>query len=164
MILEPWHFSWTVSDLEKSVVFYTELLGFELVHEQVQQNAYTEKLVGYAGAHLKVAMLKLPGHHPGMSGHMLELLEYVSPKGETYTEGTNHVLAAHLALCTDNIHAQHDRLSQAGVKFVSEPVALTAGRNAGGYACYFRDPDGFTLELLQPPASVLSSARVGETA
>jgi lactoylglutathione lyase len=32
-------------------------------------------------------------------------------------------------------------------------VAITAGANRGGYGDYFADPDGITLELLQPPTS-----------
>jgi hypothetical protein len=37
-----------------------------------------------------------------------------------------------------------------GVRFTSEPVAITHGRNAGGKAVYFFDPDDVTLELIPP--------------
>ena len=33
----------------------------------------------------------------------------------------------------------------------SEPVLVESGSIAGAYACYLRDPDGFTIELVQPP-------------
>ena len=39
---------------------------------------------------------------------------------------------------------------ETGVKFRSAPVPITAGRNKGGFALYFEDPDGITLEFLQP--------------
>ena len=39
----------------------------------------------------------------------------------------------------------------AGVKFKNPPVLIEAGRNKGGYTCYFNDFDGFPLELVQPP-------------
>jgi catechol 2,3-dioxygenase-like lactoylglutathione lyase family enzyme len=42
-----------------------------------------------------------------------------------------------------------------GVAFVSAPVAITEGANRGGFTCYFRDPDGITLEMLQPSAERL---------
>ena len=41
-----------------------------------------------------------------------------------------------------------------GVKFKAErPVAIEAGVNQGGFTIYFLDPDGITLELVQPPYS-----------
>ena len=44
-----------------------------------------------------------------------------------------------------------DRIAAEGVRFRNPPVEITAGANRGGYACYFHDPDGITLELLQRP-------------
>jgi len=43
------------------------------------------------------------------------------------------------------------------VRFANPPVAITAGANNGGFACYFRDPDGITLELLQPSPERLAA-------
>ena len=45
------------------------------------------------------------------------------------------------------------RLSERGVHFVSEPVAITAGVNAGGATVYLEDPDGNTLEFVTAPAA-----------
>ena len=39
-----------------------------------------------------------------------------------------------------------------GVRFRSDPVAIEAGINRGGFTCYFLDPDDITLEIIQPPA------------
>ena len=55
MIHGFWHVSFTVRDIEASVKWYTEVLGLEFVRDQVQKNEYTDKLVGYKDAHLKVA-------------------------------------------------------------------------------------------------------------
>ena len=146
-----WHFSFTVSDMEQSIRFYRDLLGFELVHEQEQNNAYTRSLVGYENAHLKVAQFAIPGGRPSVSGHDLELVEYVSPKG---TRGDINVCnpgAAHLAIAVRDADAEYERLSAAGVHFFSPPNKITAGINVGGSACYLHDPDQIVLELLQPP-------------
>ena len=59
MLIATWHFSFTVADIERSVEFYRDILGMELVHRQEQSNAYTRKFVGYPDAHLKVAQLKI---------------------------------------------------------------------------------------------------------
>lgn len=147
-----WHASFTVSDLAASLEFYCGLLGLELVTEQVQHNEYTAKLVGFADAHLKVAMLRIPNAFTGPSNHHLELVEYVYPRGEKTDVTTNRPGAPHLAFVTDDIHADYERLSAAGVRFKAPaPVAIEAGVNKGGFTVYFLDPDDITLEMLQPP-------------
>lgn len=146
-----WHFSFTVSDLDRSVAFYRDLLGFELVHTQEQDNPYTRRLVGLPDAVLRVAQLAIPGQPRGLSTHDLELVEYVRPKG---VRGDGRICdpgAAHLAITVSDARGEHERLSAAGVRFVSAPNAITAGVNEGGFACYFHDPDDIVLELLEPP-------------
>ena len=149
-----WHVSFTVANLERSVVFYRDLLGLELTHTQEQANAYTRKLVGYADAHLRVAQFRIPGTPVGHSGHHLELVEYVNPKGVRGDPGTCNPGVAHLAFVVQNALEDYARLSAAGVKFISPPNLIEAGINMGGYTCYFRDPDEVTLEIVQPPLSL----------
>jgi catechol 2,3-dioxygenase-like lactoylglutathione lyase family enzyme len=158
-----WHFSFTVADIEQSIRFYRDLLGFDLIHRQEQQNAYTSRLVGYADAHLKVAQFAVPGQPRGLSTHDLELVEYVHPRGERGDINICNPGAAHLAVCVDDIHARYAVLLRAGVQFNSPPTAITAGVNAGGYTCYFRDPDQIVLEMVQPPAHRLPAVAPGQT-
>jgi len=146
-----WHFSFTVSDIDRSVAFYGDLLGMEVVTRQDQANAYTEKLVGMPGASLRVAMLRIPGFPAGPSRHHLELVEYVHPRGVKADVRTNNVGAPHLAMVVEDIHAEYARLTAAGVRFRSDPVEIVAGVNKGGWTVYFLDPDDITLEISQPP-------------
>jgi len=154
MLHSVWHYSFTVADIERSIVFYRDLLGFTLVHTQEQANAYTSRLVGYRDAHLKVAQFALPGQPRAISSHDLELVEYVTPKGERGDINICNPGAAHLAICVDDIHARYDRLLAAGVHFFSPPNAITAGVNQGGFTCYFHDPDQIVLEMVQPPLHI----------
>jgi lactoylglutathione lyase len=152
MILGFWHVSFTVSNLDASVKWYTEVLGLEFVRGQVQHNEYTSKLVAFPDAHLKVAQLRVPGQTTPISRHHIELVEYVHPRGEDIPLDTNRTGVAHWAFMVDDIHAEFDRLKALGVEFKAEkPVAIEAGVNKGGYTIYFLDPDGITLELQQPP-------------
>lgn len=155
MILAPWHTSWTVSDLSVSERFFCDLLGFTVVHRQEQNNPYTSRLVGIPEVHLKVIQLALPKGQAMWSGQILELVEYVSPKGVRLDTTPNNVCAAHFAMLTDDALDDYQRLIAAGVRFLSPPNAITAGINRGGFTCYFKDPDDFTLELMQPPQAVL---------
>ena len=156
MIADVLHFSFTVSDIERSIDWYTRVLGLELVHRQRQDNDYTRTIVGIPDAVLDVAQFVVPGVPPARSTHMLELVQYVSAAGRRPgPQPTNDVGVAHLALMVTDIHERHAALAEAGVPFVNPPVEITAGANRGGFACYFHDPDGITLELLQPPADRL---------
>ncbi|MCW2947622.1 MAG: Glyoxalase/bleomycin resistance protein/dioxygenase [Actinoallomurus sp.] len=156
-----WHFSFTVSDLDASVAFYTGQLDFELIHRQEQANEYTRRLVGYPDAHLRVAQLAVPGQPRGLSSHDLELVEYVTPRGSRGDAQICNPGAAHLAIAVDDIHARFERLTAAGVRFYSPPNVITAGVNEGGFTCYFEDPDRIVLEMVQPPAHRLAGRAGG---
>ncbi len=153
MLLATWHFSFTVADIERSVAFYRDVLGLELVHRQEQANAYTRKFVGYPDAHLKVAQFRIAGAPVARSGHLLELVEYVAPQGTKIDTRTLNPGTAHLAFQVDDIFAEYARMLALGVRFRSEPVAIEAGINRGGYTVYFLDPDDITLEIIQAPPS-----------
>ena len=153
MIQGLWHVSFTVSDIEASVRWYTEVLGLEYVRSQEQANEYTDRLVGYQNAHLKVAQLRVPGETIPLSRHHIELVEYVHPRGENLSLDTNRTGVGHWAFMVDDIHREFERMKALGVKFKAErPVAIEAGVNKGGFTVYFTDPDGITLELVQPPS------------
>jgi catechol 2,3-dioxygenase-like lactoylglutathione lyase family enzyme len=150
MLADVLHFAFTVSNLERSVRWYTDVLGLELVHRQRGDSDYIRTLVGVPDAVIEVAMLKLPGVDPKYSTHMLELVEYLQPEGGVVELANTNVGVAHLAFIVDDIHDRHRALVAQNVEFVNPPVAITEGANAGGFTCYFKDPDGITLELLQP--------------
>ena len=87
-----------------------------------------------------------------ISRHHIELVEYVTPRGADIPLDTNRTGVGHWAFIVDDIHKEFTRLSGLGVKFkAAQPVAIEQGVNKGGFAVYFTDPDGITLELLQPP-------------
>lgn len=150
-MLGVWHFSFTVSDLDSAVRFYTELLGFQCVHRQEQRNEYTSSLVGFPGAHLQVAQLVVPGQPRGISSHDLELVQYLHPLGGQGRRSIRDPGQPHLALAVEDIHSLYADLTQAGVEFFSTPNAITAGVNAGGYAVYFYGFDRIVHELVQAP-------------
>jgi catechol 2,3-dioxygenase-like lactoylglutathione lyase family enzyme len=144
------HFSFTVDDIEESKDFYGRILGLELVHEMRHDHPYTSKQIGFENADLFVAAYRIAGVEPQASSHVLELIEYRNPKGVRIDTSTNNTGSAHLAFVTDDIFSDYERLKREGVEFRSEPVAIEAGINKGGYTIYFRDCNGITLEMVQP--------------
>jgi catechol 2,3-dioxygenase-like lactoylglutathione lyase family enzyme len=140
------HVGVTVSDLSRSIAFYRDLLGFRVAYERGEVTAeYMPRLVGIPGARLKIAGLDIPGLH-------LDLIEYIEPTSSTAQAGpTSDVGNVHVGFTVDDLWAAYRHLSAAGVRFKSEPVSPTSGPNKGGWAVYFVDPDGLTLEMIEKP-------------
>ena len=139
------HVGVTVSDLARSIAFYRDLLGFRVSYERGEVIAeYMPRLVGIPGARLKIAGLDVPGLH-------LDLVEYVEPKTGTSGGPTSDIGNVHIGFSVDNLWEAYRRLLEAGVRFKSEPVSPTMGPNKDGWAVYFVDPDGVTLEMIQRP-------------
>jgi catechol 2,3-dioxygenase-like lactoylglutathione lyase family enzyme len=150
MLVNVFHFSFTVSNLERSIEFYRDILGMQLVHTMIHDQPYTSVQVAFPNAYLKVALFTIAGIPESRSGHVLELIEYVNPRGEPTDTATNRPGASHFAFQVDDLNAEYQRMKALGVRFKSEPVKIAAGRNAGGWTIYFLDPDNITLELVEP--------------
>jgi catechol 2,3-dioxygenase-like lactoylglutathione lyase family enzyme len=144
------HTGFTVSDIERSIAFYRDMLGMIVVRRQEGTAPYLATVTGFSRARLQIAFLKISADDP----HVLELLQYVSHPSEPTDRATNRPGNGHLCLRVDDIHEWYDLLTGRGVPAISEPVLITAGINEGAYAVYVRDPDGFTIELYQPAATV----------
>lgn len=138
------HTSLTVSNLERSLAFYRDVLGLEVVMRQDKQGGYLAPITGYPDAHIRMAQLALGG-----SGHRIELFEYVAPQGRRTPPEPRDVGITHICLLVEDIHAVHERLRAGGAEPYSEPVPLDSGANRGGFGVYVRDPDGITIELFQ---------------
>jgi catechol 2,3-dioxygenase-like lactoylglutathione lyase family enzyme len=139
------HTSLTVSDLDRSLAFYRDVLELEVVMQQEKDRGYLAKITGYPDAHVRMAHLKPPGGE-----HRIELFQYLSPSGTRADVQPRNVGAPHICFLVEDIHATYDRLRSAGAQTFSQPIELESGVNKGGFSLYFRDPDGITMELFQP--------------
>jgi lactoylglutathione lyase len=143
-----YHVGFTVSDIERSIEFYRDVLGMSLYRRQQGTAPYLATITGFEGVRLEVALLKAPE-----GGGMLELLQYVSHPAAATDRATNRPGNAHLCFKVSDIRAACDELRRKGVRLISDPAEITAGVHQGAYGVYLRDPDGFTVELFQPPAA-----------
>jgi catechol 2,3-dioxygenase-like lactoylglutathione lyase family enzyme len=140
MITSHNHTSFTVSDLKRSVEFYTAVLGFALERQFEVQGPGIEAIVGLPGAHLRIAFVSL-------GGFRLELIEYVAPAGRKLEMATNNVGSAHIAFTTDDVDRTYEELKAKGIRFRAAP---TRSRPDRPRVAYFTDPDGYTLEIVEP--------------
>ena len=151
-IISADHTGITVSNLERSLAFWRDVLGFELSHTAHQTGELAEEITGVAGAELKLAVLKTPG------GHKIELLEYLAPPDRRVTKGSPCDLGSvHVALLVDDLDAVLERIAASGWIAAGNPQMITAGPNAGKRVIYVRDPDGTTIEFMQVAKTALSS-------
>jgi lactoylglutathione lyase len=141
------HTGLTVRDIGRSLAFYRDMLGMEVLFEQERQGGYFGAIVGYPDAHVRTAQLALPG-----DDHRLELFEYVSPTPRGEPGDPRDVGITHVCLQVDDVDALAARLRAAGARLFSAPVLIDTGANAGGRGVYLRDPDGIILELFEPRA------------
>ncbi|MGI8438332.1 MAG: VOC family protein [Chthoniobacterales bacterium] len=144
-ILAADHTGFTVTDLERSVAFWRDVLGFELSHRAHQKGALASEITGVAGAEILLAVLKAPGHK-------IELLQYLAPpERKKFEPRPCDAGAVHIALVVDDLDAVLARIAAAGWVAAGQPQTLTTGPNAGRRVVYVRDPDGMTIEFMQPP-------------
>jgi catechol 2,3-dioxygenase-like lactoylglutathione lyase family enzyme len=144
------HTGLTVSDLDRSIAFYRDALGLELVNRWDSAQPYLRRVVGFPEAELRIALLRVPGLSAGVSGHHIELLEYRSPRGTRGDARTCNPGNVHVSFVVDDLDTVYGELSARGVRFKSPPVLIDHGRNQGAKAVYLLDPDDITLELVQP--------------
>lgn len=144
------HINIVVADLQRSVRFYCEVLGFRKTHDVVMEGDWIEAIVGLRGVKGLVAFVEPPG-----GGPRIELLQYVAPAGVVLPETSRpntHGLR-HIAFRVVDIAGLTAKLRAAGVPLFSEPVRVPAGvvKFAAGdkTLVYFLDPDGVILELAE---------------
>ena len=143
------HTSFTVSNLESAQRFFIDLMGMKRVGGGTYAFDYIRRSVGYSDATLKVAVLCSAGYQPG--DPLLELIEYIHPRGDPVETSTNRPGNAHVCFVVSDIDTEVKRLQTAGVSFKS-PTAneVTWGINKGAKSIYFNGPDDIALELIEP--------------
>ena len=142
------HTGITVTNLERSLAFWRDVLGFELSHRAHQIGELAAEITGVAGAEILIAVLKTP------TGHKIELLEYLAPADRKHVNPRPcDIGSVHVALVVDDLDGVLSAVTSSGWKAAGKPQTLTTGPNAGKRVVYVRDPDGTTIEFMQPPAA-----------
>lgn len=139
----------TVSDLDRSVNFYRDVLTFEEVSRIEISGAAWEKLESIPSPAKRVARLRL-------GDEIFELTEYRQPRGKPFPPDShsNDRWFQHIAIIVTDMDKAVARLRDNDVRPASKaPQRLPDwNRNAAGIrAFYFRDPDGHYLEILAFP-------------
>jgi len=144
------HVAVTVSDLDSSLHFYTNLLGFEEVERHRLEGQTISAMAGKSNVIMQVVRLATP-ETPNI---LLDLQLYIEPPGGVSNAELGMANHAHLCYSVSDLEAAHKDLTQKGVEFVSEPVIFDLGEqwDYGALKVVFlKDPDGFIIELIELP-------------
>ena len=139
----------TVSDMDRSVAFYTDVLGFTKLTDQEAWGEEVERRTGVFGARTRVVRLRL-------GDEVLELTEFLAPKGRPAPADarSNDRWFQHVAIIVSDMDTAYAVLRRHRVQHASPaPQRLPDWNpNAGGIeAFYFKDPDAHPLEILEFP-------------
>ena len=137
------HVGLTVSDLERSAVFYEQAFGFERTLRITRDEEWIRRVVGYPYAKLEFQHMKLE------SGMHLELVKYASHSATPFSGETCVPGSVHFCLEVADIGKAALRAKKAGARIQYEPTRIPDGPNSGAYVLYLRDPDDITVELFQ---------------
>ncbi|RMG31418.1 MAG: lactoylglutathione lyase [Gammaproteobacteria bacterium] len=115
-----------VGDLERSIAFYTEVLGMKLLRRKdYPEGKFTLAFVGYGDE---------------SEGCVLEL---------TYNWGVDHYDLGtgfgHIAIEVDDVYQAAEAIRARGGKIIREPGPMNAGTTI---IAFVEDPDGYQIELL----------------
>jgi len=119
-----------VGNLEKSIQFYTEVLGMKLLRQK-----------DYPDGKFSLAFV---GYGDEKNNSVIEL---------TYNWDTDHYNLGegfgHLAIEVDDVYLATDKIRNAGGKIIREAGPMNAGTTI---IAFVEDPDGYAIELLAPKA------------
>jgi catechol 2,3-dioxygenase-like lactoylglutathione lyase family enzyme len=136
----------TVKDMDRSLKFYTEALGFKKISDQEYKGDNYEKLEGVFGLNIRVARLQL-------GNEFIELTDYLTTGGRSIPEDakSNDLFFQHIAIVVSDMDKAFQQVKKYNVEFVSTspqtlPKSIPAAE--GIKAFYFHDPDDHNLELI----------------
>jgi len=140
----------TVSDMDRSVEFYSRVLTFEKVTDAEVAGDELEHLFGVFGSRARIVRMRL-------GGESIELVQFLAPRGRPIPvdSRSNDLWFQHFAVIVSDMDRAYAVLRENNVEHASSgPQRLPDwNKNAGGIeAFYFKDPDGHPLEILHFPA------------
>ncbi len=139
----------TVSDMERSINFYRDLLDFEVVEDQEVTGDNYQHLFGIFGLRVRLVTMKL-------KNEKIVLKQFLTPTGRPILidSRSNDRWFQHIAIIVSDMKAAFERLRQNHILQISPSPQTLPEWNPnvhGIQAFYFKDPDGHPLELLQFP-------------
>jgi catechol 2,3-dioxygenase-like lactoylglutathione lyase family enzyme len=135
------HAAIVVTDMDRSLAFYCDLLGLRVVLDAEREGEFYETLLALPGVRLRVVMLEAP------DGNRLELFQFHShPKPAPARGDMSDIGASHVAFRVDDVDATYAALQAGGFRCNCPPIMSPDGY---GKVVYCHDSDGTVIEIVQ---------------
>ena len=137
------HTSFTVSDIDRSLAFFRDALGFEVTSKGPRSPSLIQAITGVEGAEVLIAYVRGPGHS-------IELIEYIKPETRNSVRPQPCATGfSHIAYDVDDIDAAIAAAVSHDVKPIGVVTTIDQGPNRGSRVAYLRDPDGIAIEFIE---------------
>jgi catechol 2,3-dioxygenase-like lactoylglutathione lyase family enzyme len=147
------HVGICVANMERSLRFYRDLLGFGFEHDLHVEGEPSDTLLQLRGVVLDAAYL-------ARDGVRIELLRFASPAPPAPRVRSMHEHGlTHLSFRVADLDATLTALRAAGERILEETVIRIP--EFGAAACMIVDPDGQLIELVQSPGDPTAPPRSG---
>jgi catechol 2,3-dioxygenase-like lactoylglutathione lyase family enzyme len=141
------HTAIVVSDTDRSLQFYRDVLGMKLAGESENYGTEQEHLNGVFGSRVRISGLK------AQFGPGVEFLEYLTPRDGRPTPmdtRSNDLWHWQTTMQVSHADAAAEKLKAVRVRFVSPSVLTIPDRSLGiNKAFLVRDPDSHALQLIE---------------
>jgi catechol 2,3-dioxygenase-like lactoylglutathione lyase family enzyme len=140
MIQSLGHVGLGVSNLERSLKFYRDVMGMEVLMKLNITDDRIARVIGIPAAQCRIVHLKL-------GDGILELFEYSNPIGINRAKDMRQCDYGliHLGFEINEFHKHVEQFKEIGLQFLGEPVEF----RPGVWVVYLRGPDGEVIELRQ---------------
>ena len=159
MVERIYHVGLTVSDLDRSIAFYRDILGLEFQGEIFMAGEETDRLFRMKDTKARVAYLN---GSKAIEAPPIELIQFVDNKVKKVKGNLFTTSISEVCFYTDDIERVYNSLIENHVECLSEPQYFDFRANELGEsrAFYFRDPDGIVLEMMQRAFVIHIQARL----
>lgn len=149
MIGRIYHVGLTVSDLDRSITFYRDILGLEFQGEILMLGEETDKIFRKKNCKARIAYLN---GSKSIDAPPVELIQFVDDVINKTQPDLFTTSISELCFYTDDIDTVYKNLIEKNVECLSEPQYFDFTLQGFGKskAFYFKDPDGIILEMMQP--------------
>jgi len=135
------HFGIVVSDIKKSLYFYTKLLGLKTKRDVLEKGKFIDTVLRIKN--VKVRTVKMAAD----DGLLIELLWYKShQKKRRKNKIIYDIGASHPAFTVKKLDEEYKKLKKQGIKFYSQPQVSPDGK---AKVAFCRDPDNVPIELVE---------------
>lgn len=140
MIKDIRHTGIVVFDLDRSMHFYMEKLGFKVLKRMNESGSFIDQILGLENIEVTTVKMVIKNNQ------MIELLDFTMNKKVMKEKNINDIGPTHLAFTVDDVDKMYSDFIDDGIEFISNPKI-----SPDGYAkvAFCKAPEGTFIELVE---------------